>query len=255
MNENIKEALIGDEGKDTSRNIKAIITLDGSLPFISLSQASGPGAVTADDSSVGGITYNCGISKMAIVKRPAKNLLVDADNPDRYIFIAVMASYAQSVEMDVYYDTDEKDLFCIPSLVDVGDTDLTKDLLSNKTIRVTGYGLGVNGGYEINSSCSAVYNKCKLDAEPKPIDTQLNFLRVPGKTGNAMGSQGLLLGGGDIYIEGTKSIPSEFISLGSTATLGTKVPVWRYVRVGINKMELHYGGIADLDDVLIPMPL
>jgi len=250
-----KQVLIGLADKSTGRNIKATITLTSSLPFISFSQSAGPGVRTEDKNAVNDIVYNSGVFSKNINKRAPKNILVDADNPDRYIFIAIMSSYMQSLEMDVYYDTEEKDMFCIPSLLDMGDTPLTQDLLRNEDFNISGYGLGVTGrDAGISRICTAPYEQVKLGT-PNPIDTKLQMLRIPGKPSTNANNQGLLLGGGDIYVETMNSIPTEFISFGSTATLGIKVPAYRYVRTAINDYRLFYVGMVDLDDVLVTMTL
>jgi len=245
---------VGKADKDISRNIKLNIELQGSLPFISLSQSTGPG-LTTDDIPDAGANYNCAIAKFDITKNPPKNILVDVDDADRFKFIAVLASYFQSIVMDVYYDSKYKRMFCIPSLVDMGDTALTEDFMRNQIVTIYGYGLGVSGGVEINDKCIAPYNYCALSSEPNEVDTILRTLRIPGKTGGYANNQGIALGGGDIYLEGSKVLPSEFVSIGSTATLGTKVPAYRYIRVAINAMHVYYVGEVDLDDVLIVMPI
>jgi len=254
MSQITKEVLIAKADGNTDRNIKANITLRSSLAFISLSQSAGPGVNTTDKSAVADVTYNCSVLSSSIVKRQPSNILVDKDIPDRYTFIAILASYLQSSELDVYYDTIDKNLFCIPSLIDIGDTDKTKDAIKNITLDIEGYGLGVkaNGG-NINRNCISPFEDLKLETV-NPIDTKLHLLRIPGKPSTSANNQTIALGN-NVGIENMNSVPSQFVSLGSTADLGVKVPAFRYVRTSINNYSLIFMGTLDLDDVLVVLPL
>lgn len=247
-------AYVGKADKSIDRNTQVKITLGASLAFLSVSQSTGPGINITDGNVIADIEYNCSVFTAVIVKTPPANILVDKDNPNRFVFMAIMASYIQSVEMEIYLDTDDNSMFCIPCLKGMGDTVLTEDLIKNTTIPLEGYGLGLTGnGHDLRRGVGR-YETVRLVGMPMPIETRLSLLRIAGMH-SKYPNQGSTLGGGDTYIEQGDSVPAEYISLGSTATLGSKVPAYRILKTGINQITPVFVGNVDLDDVLIRMPL
>ncbi len=260
----LRIAKLGTNGADKNidRNININIKLTSSLPIISLSQSSAPGAVVNDATTAEVIEYNHSIGSAFIsplIPAETVNYLVDENDVDRFTAIGIVGTLVNAVEAFIYFDAKYNDLFMMPTQQDVGDSVITTDFFKNSTLNVEGYGIGVVGDKNVDQSFTNFpFSEYSLGevGSLAPIGTKTHMLQIVGGSRNSpSNNKGFMFG--NAYVESNVGTPSQYVSLGSSADLfgAVKVPTFRYVRASFASYVLVYVGYKNIDDMLIPLPL
>jgi hypothetical protein len=268
MKIDMRYALLGESTRnfDTSRNIKVYMKIKGNLPIISYAQSSGSGNVTEDvvnPRSAVDVTYNTEIAKAGVlwkvVRNKIKNIPVDPDDKGRYKLFGLVASMVTEREGYLVYDSKYKDILLIPTLLEIGDSDKTKDIFRGNSFTIDAYTvgnkiLGNTGNNIISSKIKHPSDSGSIPPPIRPIDTVVRLMNLG--VANSIGiddNYGIAFG--TVYIETTRNKLAQMVSLGSTKRLfNDKVFAYRLIKNSFSSIHPYSMGRVELDDMMFFLP-
>lgn len=189
-----------------------------------------------------------------------KNILVDSENIDRFIFIASVSSSLTDNVIHVYYDDVYKDMFVIPSLNSVGIDDDVK-LYENSGVVVTGYrlfGRGTDGVYVDDLSLPIKGdNVFKLTDKPARLTTTTAFTvdssLAISNTGIDMVGTRLI---SEEIIYDKSRLPVGYIDLGTVSDVfgeDIPLPTFNTLDTGVGISKLDYLGMVKGRRLIFPI--
>ena len=252
------------------------LNLSTEVPFLSLSQAEGVGAITTPT----GTTYNLSKKSAADSANLAKatlrvcgmtvenEFLPNTDpavpNPDytglydRYTTVALLESLITRREMVLVYDAVEGSFFVMPPVYSFADS-ITPTTCGSHTITMAGYYVGKpqGGRKELRGGSGLLRNQnyTMINKDTQlATTTHVMEMDVYGSNVANFEAAGLMLDANN-YIESTRVPIIELVSLGAPSTWLTtsKTNVSKLIKVSGVTYHPFEAGLIEVSDLLIPL--
>lgn len=255
-NERIAKLGVSGTNPDISRDITVELFVEGTFPIIAMSQTDGAGPVTTESSVIDSVEYNRAVASTLTETDPASvyNVLVDPDDPARYLLMGKVNMILTKDAYVLYYDKKYKDILLVPDMTSVGNG-VRENASSSQQLIYSIYSVGYSDQYHDKPTDVAVMTETTYPRLPEPtpiLKTKTHVMSIGRTTSGPHNNFGVMMG--NVYAESGVHGHTNAISIGSTATLfGGPINVGLPIRKFSSEVKL-LPAHTDAEDLLIVLP-
>jgi len=241
---NVRYGLVGTnlQDKDISTNKSVEIHINATLPLMCV-----PDSV-----------YNIGLisetDNPVADDADTKNVLVDKNDTNRYVYMTTTASHISGMKVSLYYDSMFKDIIVIPSI-----DGLESNISNDNNYKITGYRVGSTGNNTSIEYLGSISNdpvdQFKLPNVPAAIPTTQVTLTLPGIAG--VGSDRRIrkdIGGVAVY--DNRNTPIGMVKIGLPVDvfgIDAPLPIFNVYQATTIYYGIKYVGVKQAENLYIPL--